>query len=378
MVVTARHYKVDALPKYVMRCGGGCVTACVMSFDNKDEAVWLANNDALNEIRSNKCASVEDSTILEQIFELEHNSKRDRCFKHMKSGSYDFKDLKVSDNLKSDMLPDAKLFTISFTCAPSQRGLGTEMKVYPVQLVFHVCDDEAALLLPAPFSYCHCPVGIGFCAHKGGFVLMLAAIRHFFKEHDFDALSLRLPPNIHSVASQLYLVRHIFPPEESLENTLDHMDTENDDKNDDAGYLSDNCGMQSQPSDNQQSDDIMLENIPGSTNGNDTSNMALNDMLAAVGTWCRDVEARLREYGVSHKVDTDMGKHESEKAAQIESDEHYLKRRNLRWQRLNRAVQDGKFPVCMLSFYCQDTAQNVDNDINNLSSYMEYNDNYDN
>jgi hypothetical protein len=97
----------------------------------------------------------------------------------------------------------------------------------------------------------------------------------------------------------------------------------------------------------------------------------------AVESWCRDVEARLREYGVSHKVDTDIGKHESEKAAQIESDVHYLKRRNLRWQRLNRSVQDGKFPVCMLSFYCQETAQNVDNDINNLSSYMEYNDSYD-
>ena len=67
---------------------------------------------------------------------------------------------------------------------------------------------------------------------------MLAAIRKFFEVHDFDGLALRLPPNIHSVASQLYLVRHIFPPQESSEYALYQRLLEMMTKNDDARYLS--------------------------------------------------------------------------------------------------------------------------------------------
>jgi hypothetical protein len=78
------------------------------------------------------------------------------------------------------------------------------------------------------------------------------------------------------------------------------------------------------------------------------------------------------------KVNTDIGKSECQMATQIDSDVAYLKRRNIRWQRSNRSVQDGTFPVSMLSFYCEDTVGNYnDDDINSLSHYMEYNDNYD-
>ena len=122
----------------------------------------------------------------------------------------------------------------------------------------------------------------------------------------------------------------------------------------------------------------MLDNFQGFTNGNDTGKTPLQDMLAAAELWCKDIEARLQETGVSHKVNTDNGKSECQKAAQIESDIDYLKRRHIRWQRLNRSVKDRKFPVSMLSFYCEDTVGNYnDDDINNLSHYMEYNDNYD-
>ena len=73
----------------------------------------------------------------------------------------------------------------------------------------------------------------------------------------------------------------------------------------------------------------MLDNFQGITNGNDTGKTPLQDMLAAVELWCKDIETRLQDY---------------------------LKRRNIRWQRLG-------------NYY--------DDDINNLSHYMEYNDNYD-
>ena len=73
--------------------------------------------------------------------------------------------------------------------------------------------------MDTPYSLCGCPVGVfKICAHKGGALLLLYAIRTCFKDLCFSDLCKRLPPSIHSVARQLQLTNHLYPPPYSSEH----------------------------------------------------------------------------------------------------------------------------------------------------------------
>ena len=106
MVKLCLKYKIDSLPSYVMRSGGGCVTFSIMKFADEETAVWYTGEDALRELRSDRCPPLDDPSILESFFEEQHNSKRERCLSHVKDGSYDLKDIKVTNNLKSTLMDD--------------------------------------------------------------------------------------------------------------------------------------------------------------------------------------------------------------------------------------------------------------------------------
>ena len=122
-----------------------------------------------------------------------------------------------------------------------------------------------------------------------------------------------------------------------------------------------------------QVDEYDKDDEDNNNDDDEDNGMAVKDLLVEVELWCKDIEARLKSSGVSHKVDADIWTIDCEKAAQIESNEAYLKRKALRYQRLACSVSAKKSPPSMLSYYCEHMVGNVVNgDIDNLSHYMEY------
>ncbi len=110
---------------------------------------------------------MDNEEYTKEVFASVHNAKRLRCLKHLKSGSFDIVDIKVSSSLKSKLMPDSTFFVVEFSCAPSQKGLGNEGKVYSLRLAFHDTGSGWELM-PTPYSLCTCPVGVFICAHCGG------------------------------------------------------------------------------------------------------------------------------------------------------------------------------------------------------------------
>ena len=108
-----------------------------MRFENEIQAIWHEKDEALREIRTDKCMKLEVKSVIEVFFADEHDSKRKRCLSHLECGSFDPRELKATSNLKSDLMKEED-FLICSLCAPSQKGLGLEGKLYPVQLAFHV------------------------------------------------------------------------------------------------------------------------------------------------------------------------------------------------------------------------------------------------
>jgi len=60
MVALLLRHEVDALPKFVLRGGGAYVAVSTLEFDNEESVDWRKKEDALAEIRSDKCACVDD------------------------------------------------------------------------------------------------------------------------------------------------------------------------------------------------------------------------------------------------------------------------------------------------------------------------------
>ena len=207
LIEKLRRNEVDALPMCVLRGGGKYIAVSILELPDLDTSPdWKEGQDALDEIRGIKCACIDKNGFIDKFFSHSHNSKRTRCIKHLKGGSYDLKDVKVSSNLKSPLLPDDNFFVVELCCAPSMRGIGEEERVYPLRLVFHETSDGWELM-PTPYSLCGCPVGVlDDCAHRGGAILLLYAIRNLFLSGiTFDELVKRLPVNIHTIARQLRL-----------------------------------------------------------------------------------------------------------------------------------------------------------------------------
>ena len=89
------HHKVDALLIGVLRGGGAYVCNSVLEFDNERDIDWKTGEEALVEIRSDKCACIDDVTFVNGEFRNDQNSKRRRILNHLEGGSFDLKDIKV-------------------------------------------------------------------------------------------------------------------------------------------------------------------------------------------------------------------------------------------------------------------------------------------
>ena len=72
-------FGIDALPKFVMRGGGGYVTNAIFEPRDGDNVLWQPSDDAINAIRSEACENFELRDTIEEFFSEQYNSKRLRC-----------------------------------------------------------------------------------------------------------------------------------------------------------------------------------------------------------------------------------------------------------------------------------------------------------
>ena len=114
----------------MLRGGGAYVVSCILEFQTKHYIDWKTGEEAQVEIRSDKCACIDNDVFVNGAFSNDQKSKRWQILNDLKGGSFDLKDLKVSNNLKSKLMPNETFFVIEFSCAPSQKGLGTEGETY--------------------------------------------------------------------------------------------------------------------------------------------------------------------------------------------------------------------------------------------------------
>ncbi|EJK68130.1 hypothetical protein THAOC_10719, partial [Thalassiosira oceanica] len=326
-------FNIQALPRFVLRGGGAYVAVAIFNFENDETADWKHGEEALSVIRSSILDCVDAPGFVNDTFQHAHNSKRQRILKHLKGGSFNLKDIKVSCNLKTKLKPNVDFFVIVFTCAPSQKGLGTEGKVYQLGLAFAKIDG-VWVLMPTPYSLCGCPVGVlDICAHRGGALLLIWAIRNCYKRHGFDDLCQLLPANIHAVAIQYHMVHYIYPAPYSKrfkeefaikkEAAKKTKKKSQDDPNIDAD------------------DDAELEQI----NLNELKSAkgaALLDVCNDVRCWCKGNEIRLQTAGTSDLYDPERSRVAAVEAASMDSDTGSLIRRHFRYKRYAEGVQKGE------------------------------------
>jgi hypothetical protein len=179
-----RSVELRVLPSFLLRGSAGYVTFEVLTARDPNGAVtWLRRQEALSRCREWYIPKIDDDYFY-SIFK-KRNSVRQRCLKHVKSGSFDLKDFKVTSGLRSNMRAEKELFVVQALCAPSQR-LGSGV-LYTVTLVFCVDENEqTSIYQQNPHSKCDCENGAWFCAHMGALVLMLFVFQQTSQTMDFD------------------------------------------------------------------------------------------------------------------------------------------------------------------------------------------------
>ena len=342
------HYiaQTDALPKFVLRGGGGYVTNAVFVPQNGNNVTWLHGEDAITAIRSDALATFETTEVIEQFFENQFNSKRKRCLSHLKSGSVDIQEIKVTTNLISDLMPERSFFVIQCLCAPSMKGLGSKRKLYLLRLAFLIEDGRPNTLMPAPFSIDDCPVGVGPCAHKGCLVLLLYSIRHCLKDKTYAEIVNRMPANIHSVANQCHLVHHLYPAPYSHEYGIQR-DIKRNVKEDAQKKRDEEEGV---------ADDLTLEVI---NEDEREGGIPTIDICREVGEWCDEINANFDEHGAAHLSDPRLSQKACEKYAKPNTNAAYKERFNIRAKNEKEAVDKGQSPATMYGLYCEHLVQNA-------------------
>ena len=324
---------IDALPALVLRGGGRWVTNCILQFLNEEAVDWKSGQDALEEIRGDKCKCIDDDGFIEQFFRHTHNAKRKRTLKHLKGGSYELEYIKVSSAMTSPLMEGSTFFVINCCCAPSQKGLGTEGKQYNLTLAFRQTED-GWILMPTPYSLCACPVGVlDDCAHRGGAILLLWAIRHCFQDVSYETLVEHLPVNIHALARQLHLVMYMYPAKytktflidqvikkETVFKELSTVDADDDDDND----------LQLEGTNDQE----MQANF-----FSDEKTVPPIDLRKDVQQWCKEMDVRAEKKGSSNKHDISQSHEACVSAATPNTDSGYIMRKHTRMINMATSVR---------------------------------------
>mmetsp|Transcript_37891 Transcript_37891/g.80932 ORF Transcript_37891/g.80932 Transcript_37891/m.80932 type:complete len:891 (-) Transcript_37891:11-2683(-) len=356
MVEKLRRNEVDALPYFVLRGGGAYVAVCTLEFMDEESVDWKTKDDALEEIRGEKCACLDSPEFMSEVFASAHNAKRLRCLKHLKSGSFDIVNLKVSSSLKSKLIPDSTFFVVEFSCAPSQKGLGAEGKVYSLRLAFRDT-GSGWILMPTPYSLCACPVGVWICAHRGGEVLLLWAIRQCFKGLSFEELRFRLPANIHAFANQLHMVHYLYPAPYSSESRI-----EKKIKKEAKEAPTNDSTRQSDEDDRADVDargDIELEDENDREMAAETDLSRLIDLCKEVTTWSKEIELSYEIRGVGHRYDPKESQAAAIEAAMPDTDPGSMARRQMRYINQVRSVRAGRAPRTLYGRFAEEYAGNI-------------------
>jgi hypothetical protein len=375
MVCQVHNYNTDALPRFVMRGGGGYVTNSIFKPNQGSNIAWKVSDEAIDAIRSDLFDGYE--AILDSFFIDQFNSKRKRILSHLKTGSIPVEEIKVTTDLITDIMPGAQIIIIQCHCAPSQKGIGSEKKLYCVRLAFEVNESGSTDLLPAPFSICDCPVGVGPCAHKGAFVLVMYVIRDCFDTLDYAELLQHMPTNIHSVAKQLQLVHHLYPAPYTSEYGI---------QRDIKEEVKETTNSDDDDEESDQLDDVQLElrNVQERR----TSAQSLIDMSDSVTKWCHLLKASLNRLGVVHRCDS--SRNACEEAAKKETCEDYWRRFNIRARDYAAAVtadlgryfsnDDDSSLLCLppsqygcfAEFYANNILESGGDSLGNLADHMLY------
>jgi hypothetical protein len=128
---------------------------------------WVADGDLIaNEVRTN-IVDISDA-YLRRIFGR-RNGIRDRAWKRIVGGSFDFSNLKMSKlKMKSS---GADVVVFKGTCVPSMK-----QPEYDFLIVF---DLQTHMYIPAPVSRCGCPAGQFFCSHMLAWLVCICLLQSF-------------------------------------------------------------------------------------------------------------------------------------------------------------------------------------------------------
>lgn len=334
MVLEIHGYNIDALPKYVMCGGGGYVTNRIFKPNEGESIMWKRGGDAVDAIRSDELEGYELPETINAFFNDQFNSKRKRVLSHLKSGSIPIEDVQVTTELVTDLLPGKQIFVIQCLCSPSQKGIGTDKKLYCVRLAFARNDLGEVELLKAPFSLCDCPVGIGPCAHKGAGVLMIYVTRECLDDMEYDEVEKHMPANINTVAMQCQLVHHLYPAPYSSEYLIQR-DIKKAVKEKTKNNEPELDGIELEQ---RNAEERVAAQHTNSEETNASSSPPLIDMCQNVQEWCECLRLSVEELGGTHLSDPKLSQQACKEAAKLDKDPSYLRRFNIRARRYVAAV----------------------------------------
>ena len=182
--------------------------------DNCIEVQYKTGKDALETLRK-VFPDINDAHFTELFHK--RNGTRKRIQMHLAGGSFDINSLRVTHDLRSEIIKDAKLVVFTIGCAPSQKlkEKGKE-KYYDITLVLEVNENlQFKKFHFHPLSRCGCPNGCIICAHLGSFLVLLLILKNFdvgsTENHSFEDIKKLLPTPVNEiVSSKPILASHAF------------------------------------------------------------------------------------------------------------------------------------------------------------------------
>lgn len=144
---------VPPRPAMLLRGAAGYVEYEVLQPRGEGPVAMATGDNALKLIRDSRLPKIDDE-YFSTVFGIQQSS-RVRCLLHVKGGSFDLHQLKVTMNLKSRLHPEKLLFVVTACCAPSQKL--TDGKLYNITITFEVLPTGEFRFLREFHTYCNCP-----------------------------------------------------------------------------------------------------------------------------------------------------------------------------------------------------------------------------
>ena len=351
-VERVRNLSVERLPLPMMlRRGGGGYSTFVVLAPKGGSVEWSTKDDMLSEIRKN--IPVIDDELFTAIFGKRNNTRK-RIMLHLKSGSFDVENLRVTHGLKDNLDPtDHDLLVITAVGAPSQRLSSKDM--YDVTIALKKVGDGPYKFLPAPASRCTCPVGEFFCAHRGALLMVLRVIMTN-NTWNFDTLLNKMPEPIHTIASLPVPVAFAFP-----HRYTDKTETKRRKVILKELFPSEDWAVDEEDDDND--DHEVVRTVPVA---NPLSNYPVSDVSQSIALpvcnlvdiWIEGIQKREEETGNAHRISVKLTEEAMKSCAMPNTCPIIEKRNLLRLNAIQRLTEQFPEERSMLSVYCDLTQNN--------------------